>query len=139
MGAKSRFKHKVRPSPCISFDTMDDGTELIEAYGESRCRRSGSRLNIVLDYLFKFIVIGTTRLLPKYIKTHITQERRERESRAYSTNASIKHVSRQGVRGAVQTDTIGPVKEHSSHTIGVEFSSRTLRIGDRNIKLQVGE
>jgi ABC-type phosphonate transport system ATPase subunit len=30
-----------------------------------------------------------------------------------------------------------PVKENSSHTIGVEFSSRTLRIGERNIKLQV--
>ncbi|KAK1923582.1 P-loop containing nucleoside triphosphate hydrolase protein [Papiliotrema laurentii] len=28
-------------------------------------------------------------------------------------------------------------KEHSTHTIGVEFSSRTLRIGDRNIKLQL--
>lgn len=30
------------------------------------------------------------------------------------------------------------VKEHSAHTIGVEFSSRTLRIGDRSVKLQVG-
>lgn len=29
------------------------------------------------------------------------------------------------------------VKENSTHTIGVEFSSRTLRIGERNIKLQV--
>ncbi|ORX37765.1 ras family-domain-containing protein [Kockovaella imperatae] len=28
-------------------------------------------------------------------------------------------------------------KEHSTHTIGVEFSSRTVRIGDRNIKLQL--
>ncbi|ORY34779.1 ras family-domain-containing protein [Naematelia encephala] len=28
-------------------------------------------------------------------------------------------------------------KEHSAHTIGVEFSSRTLRIGERNIKLQL--
>nr|ODN95634.1 rab family protein [Cryptococcus depauperatus CBS 7855] len=28
-------------------------------------------------------------------------------------------------------------KENSAHTIGVEFSSRTLRIGDRNIKLQL--
>ncbi|RXK41807.1 rab family protein [Tremella mesenterica] len=28
-------------------------------------------------------------------------------------------------------------KEHSAHTIGVEFSSRTLRIGDKNIKLQL--
>jgi len=28
-------------------------------------------------------------------------------------------------------------KENSTHTIGVEFSSRTLRIGDRNIKLQL--
>ncbi|CAD6576601.1 MAG: hypothetical protein TREMPRED_001725 [Tremellales sp. Tagirdzhanova-0007] len=31
----------------------------------------------------------------------------------------------------------GTVKENSAHTIGVEFSSRTLRIGDRNIKLQL--
>ncbi|RSH76991.1 Ras- protein Rab-4B [Apiotrichum porosum] len=28
-------------------------------------------------------------------------------------------------------------KEHSAHTIGVEFSSRTLRIGDRSVKLQL--
>ncbi|WVQ79238.1 hypothetical protein IAT38_001334 [Cryptococcus sp. DSM 104549] len=28
-------------------------------------------------------------------------------------------------------------KENSAHTIGVEFSSRTIRIGDRNIKLQL--
>ncbi|KAL7425024.1 hypothetical protein Q5752_000712 [Cryptotrichosporon argae] len=28
-------------------------------------------------------------------------------------------------------------KEHSAHTIGVEFSSRTVRIGERNIKLQL--
>ncbi|RSH93360.1 Ras- protein Rab-4B [Saitozyma podzolica] len=28
-------------------------------------------------------------------------------------------------------------KENSAHTIGVEFSSRTMRIGDRNIKLQL--
>lgn len=35
-------------------------------------------------------------------------------------------------------DTLPLVKENSAHTIGVEFSSRTMRIGDRNIKLQVG-
>ncbi len=28
-------------------------------------------------------------------------------------------------------------KEHSQHTIGVEFSSRTINIGEKKIKLQV--
>lgn len=31
------------------------------------------------------------------------------------------------------------VKHGSAHTIGVEFSSRTLRIGDKTVKLQVGD
>jgi len=31
------------------------------------------------------------------------------------------------------------VKEHSQHTIGVEFSSRTVRLGEKRIKLQVSE
>ena len=32
----------------------------------------------------------------------------------------------------------GPaVKDHSQHTIGVEFSSRTVRLGEKRIKLQV--
>lgn len=29
------------------------------------------------------------------------------------------------------------VKEHSQHTIGVEFSSRTINIGEKRVKLQV--
>lgn len=29
------------------------------------------------------------------------------------------------------------VKEHSQHTIGVEFSSRTIKVGEKRIKLQV--
>ncbi|CDO71615.1 hypothetical protein BN946_scf184911.g85 [Trametes cinnabarina] len=28
-------------------------------------------------------------------------------------------------------------KEHSQHTIGVEFSSRTVKLGEKRIKLQV--
>lgn len=30
-----------------------------------------------------------------------------------------------------------PVKEHAQHTIGVEFSSRTVKLGEKRIKLQV--
>jgi hypothetical protein len=30
------------------------------------------------------------------------------------------------------------VKEHSQHTIGVEFQSRTITIGEKRVKLQVG-
>lgn len=30
------------------------------------------------------------------------------------------------------------VKDHSQHTIGVEFSSRTVKLGEKRIKLQVG-
>ena len=29
------------------------------------------------------------------------------------------------------------VKAHSQHTIGVEFSSRTVKLGEKRIKLQV--
>ena len=29
------------------------------------------------------------------------------------------------------------VKEHSQHTIGVEFSSRTVNVGEKKVKLQV--
>lgn len=29
------------------------------------------------------------------------------------------------------------VKDHSQHTIGVEFSSRTVKLGEKRIKLQV--
>lgn len=30
-----------------------------------------------------------------------------------------------------------PVKENSQHTIGVEFQSRTIQIGEKKVKLQV--
>ena len=33
--------------------------------------------------------------------------------------------------------TIRLVKAHSQHTIGVEFSSRTVKLGEKRIKLQV--
>lgn len=29
------------------------------------------------------------------------------------------------------------VKDHSQHTIGVEFSSRTVKLGEKRVKLQV--
>jgi GTPase SAR1 family protein len=32
----------------------------------------------------------------------------------------------------------GAVKEQSQHTIGVEFSSRTVKLGEKKVKLQVG-
>lgn len=38
------------------------------------------------------------------------------------------------------TETNDPsVKEHSQHTIGVEFQSRTIQIGEKRVKLQVRE
>jgi hypothetical protein len=33
--------------------------------------------------------------------------------------------------------TTAAVKDHSQHTIGVEFSSRTVKLGEKRIKLQV--
>jgi hypothetical protein len=32
-----------------------------------------------------------------------------------------------------------PVKDYSQHTIGVEFSSRTVKLGEKRIKLQVSQ
>lgn len=29
------------------------------------------------------------------------------------------------------------VKSHSAHTVGVEFNSRTIKLGDKNVKLQL--
>jgi hypothetical protein len=39
---------------------------------------------------------------------------------------------------SVDTDAF-VVKDHSQHTIGVEFSSRTVKLGEKRIKLQVRE
>lgn len=38
---------------------------------------------------------------------------------------------------APDTDPLPLVKAHSQHTIGVEFSSRLIKLGEKKIKLQV--
>lgn len=60
-------------------------------------------------------------------------------SRVYCTTLRRIHV-RTGVESSqlVRNLPRPVVKEHSQHTIGVEFSSRTVKIGEKKIKLQVG-
>lgn len=58
------------------------------------------------------------------------------ENRAYCT---ISHITRVGPesRSKHHRTHVDSVKDHSQHTIGVEFSSRTVKLGEKRIKLQV--
>lgn len=59
-----------------------------------------------------------------------------RENHASCTILPIIHVC-SSCRLDLQTTQSNPVKDHSQHTIGVEFSSRTVKLGEKRIKLQV--
>ena len=66
------------------------------------------------------------------------QERREQESRVFFTTLRTILVCQcrpPGERAAMADYSV--VKDHSQHTIGVEFSSRTVKLGEKRIKLQV--
>jgi len=86
------------------------------------------------DYLFKFIVIGKCILLEGVGISWLEGEAGTGKSCLlyHCINEAC-----QSLTSPSRSRTDWTVKEHSAHTIGVEFSSRTLRIGDRNIKLQV--
>lgn len=67
------------------------------------------------------------------------QERRELGNRVFFTILRTTPVC----GGFVETERVSwlialhIVKDHSQHTIGVEFSSRTVHLGEKRIKLQV--
>ncbi len=95
------------------------------------------------DYLFKFIVIGLSLRPVLFVIHHAEIESRRSwywqilpptslHPRVLCVTAYILEAC------GIRADDDASVKENSAHTIGVEFSSRTLIIGDRNIKLQVG-
>jgi hypothetical protein len=99
-----------------------------------------------IDYLFKFIVIGPhiSPLSLTRSRAETIQGKQELENHACCIIASMRPVSvtlpslpPTSLSLVFDRRLIYTVKEHSAHTIGVEFSSRTLRIEDRNIKLQV--
>ena len=81
---------------------------------------------LTIDYLFKFIVIGMGG-----IDIGLTTG-----EAGGGKSCLLYHCINDTCE--LSSRPLMIVKQHSSHTIGVEFSSRTLRIGDRNIKLQVG-
>ena len=59
-------------------------------------------------------------------------------NRAYCTTSPTIHVRLPKILlpSGCQSDSF-QVKDHSQHTIGVEFSSRTVKLGEKRIKLQV--
>lgn len=73
-----------------------------------------------------------------------SQEKLEQGNPVYCTISFRIHVSGDYRReGSMESSRSSPrvttVKEHSQHTIGVEFSSRTINVGEKRIKLQVGQ
>lgn len=58
------------------------------------------------------------------------------ENHAYCTILHIIHVGPES-RSKPHRTHVDLVKDHSQHTIGVEFSSRTVKLGEKRIKLQV--
>lgn len=68
----------------------------------------------------------------------VVQVKQGRENHVCSTSSSITPVRHfRSVKPWVGVLIVEQVKEHSQHTIGVEFSSRTVKLGEKRIKLQV--
>jgi hypothetical protein len=64
------------------------------------------------------------------------QERQGQANRACCTTSPTTHVRCLLLYGVSVSGCL-TVKDHSQHTIGVEFSSRTVKLGEKRIKLQV--
>lgn len=92
----------------------------------------------------KYIVIGTLAALDRQVRTLMRAllDRRGRYGQVVSSApVRTQHlcVARPVQRPSAADRYLSPfaVKDHSQHTIGVEFSSRTIRLGEKRIKLQV--
>ena len=55
----------------------------------------------------------------------------------FTQNRCTTLLSQTSLCGAIKLIVSHPVKDHSQHTIGVEFSSRTVKLGEKKVKLQV--
>lgn len=95
---------------------------------------------ILADFLMKYIIIGTYGLfnISRSSSLNIGSRRRSwnREivsiASLYPQFMFVKCEIRRHFVHYSNTD-----KDHSQHTIGVEFSSRTVKLGEKRIKLQV--
>ena len=91
-----------------------------------------------IDFLMKYIIIGAAfnvTVLVHEFKA-LFQAKQGQENPAYCTISHIIHVGPES-RSKLHRTHVGLVKDHSQHTIGVEFSSRTVKLGEKRIKLQV--
>lgn len=122
-------------------DYTAEATELVETYGSSAPSLLVCKLNFSPDFLMKYIIIGSLSLstCPWY-----SFHRKELPTGEAGTGKSclLHHFTnnsctpRHAPRVAMMPNHC-LVKPHSQHTIGVEFSSRTVKLGEKRIKLQV--
>lgn len=99
-----------------------------------------TRAHQVPDFLMKYIIIGVSHhsgTADFGSKTHCRlQERQGQANHACCTTSPTMHVRCPLLYGVSVSGCL-TVKDHSQHTIGVEFSSRTVKLGEKRIKLQV--
>lgn len=124
-----------------------DATELVETYGQYNLVSRDkyilltAQCNCPSDFLMKYIIIGMTHRIQTTTilsKLHVYQGKPEQANRVSSISSLTTpvRVKSPSYRRLVPLIFL-VVKEHSQHTIGVEFSSRTVKLGEKRIKLQV--
>ena len=94
---------------------------------------------ILADFLMKYIIIGIYCLFNTSRKFYNVGSHRRSWNREILSVASF-HSQLMFVQCAIHRHFVhysNIVKNHSQHTIGVEFSSRTVKLGEKRIKLQV--
>ena len=125
--------------PSNEYDA--EATELLETYGAISLQLTVSGFELIFaDFLMKYIIIGIYCLFTT--------------SRCFSTTlvligeagtgkSCLLHHFTHNSCSSMYNSHIHFVhythidKSHSQHTIGVEFSSRTVKLGEKRIKLQV--
>ena len=94
---------------------------------------------IPADFLMKYIIIGIYCLITTSRKFYnFVPHRRSWDREIVSVasfHAQLMFVQCMMHRHFVHYSNID--KSHSQHTIGVEFSSKTVKLGEKRIKLQV--
>lgn len=94
---------------------------------------------ILADFLMKYIIIGIYYLFTTSRKFYNFGSYRRSWNREIvfvaSFHPQLMFVQYMIHRHVVHYSNID--KNHSQHTIGVEFSSKTVKLGEKRIKLQV--
>ena len=124
--------------PSNEYDA--EATELLETYGWchiSRCLLIFDFELKLADFLMKYIIIGTLLLVGKVLAKTLTLIGEAGTGKScllhhFTHNSCSSSMRFTGILFITNTD-----KDHSQHTIGVEFSSRTVKLGEKRIKLQV--